>query len=158
MTRSPALLVLATLGFAACSSSTAGPVNLTPQNVPNGGACIVDADCAKSTEGTVGCGIDAKICQLGVPGAVGSTPCLGTKGAAGTSAADSPFDRSSMEARGFLCDRADGLFCDSTTRACASLRAVGAACKNDNQCVVTAHCNSDVMRTCEAGSPADAGP
>ena len=109
---------------------------------------MIDSDCAASAEGVVGCGVDARICQLGARGVEGSTPCLGTKGSTFLSASASPFDRSAMEARGFLCDRVDGLYCDRTARACARQRDLGASCQNDDQCPSTAYCSVDVMRTC----------
>lgn len=112
-----------------------------------GDACTTDSDCAPSTDGSVVCtyATNGSICQVRIAGAQNDTPCVGTTGG------DVPFEpptSSTTPARGYLCDRGDGLRCDGT--ACVPLKPVGAACTIDVQeCATTAFCEYATL-TCVA--------
>jgi len=110
-----------------------------------GDACEDDADCAPSDEGETECVSefvgDASIqqCQVRVPGVEGSSPCVGTVD--GNIIFGSGGDET-IPTKGYLCNTADGLTCDSQSGACEALGAVGEPCSGGlYACVQTAYCD-----------------
>lgn len=110
-----------------------------------GEACEDDDDCAPSDEGEVECEtqfIDSATvqqCQVRLPGVEGSSPCVGTVDGSvifGSGGGDT------IPPKGYLCNLADGLSCDSESGACQALGAVGEPCAGGfYSCVAEAYCN-----------------
>jgi len=109
-----------------------------------GGTCTTDSDCAPASNGTVRCASifvgtsSISKCQVDMVGKAGDSPCVGTKEGAvtsyvGTSSSDVP-------PQGYVCDVANGVFCDPTSGACKALANVGDSCA-DAQCVDAAYCD-----------------
>lgn len=131
----------------ACDTSTrtapsCGKVFSTTSGTKQPGeACDSESDCAASDEGDVECesdyidGATVQQCQVRIPGTAGSAPCVGTVDGNVTYYSGA---RDGIPAKGYLCDVADGLSCDSTTGACKALAAVGEACTGE--CVPSAYC------------------
>jgi hypothetical protein len=111
-----------------------------------GDTCTKDSDCASSSEGDVHCasvftsGATIKKCQVVSVGKEGSTPCVATIDGNVTSWVTS-FDAKDVIPKGFSCDRAAGLFCDSKTTTCIKLGAVGDACSSSSACSTGAFCD-----------------
>jgi hypothetical protein len=165
----------------ACAGVLASSGTKTP-----GEACASDDECAPSAEGSVNCatGYSGSMtlmqCQVQVMGTLGSAPCVGTRDGNVIY-----FDGNveGVPAKGYICDRADGLRCDGTACAaisgigdyctsssdcadgaycdyaastCAALRPVGAACEQfSDECAEGAYCSAATL-TCTAGLPAGA--
>ncbi len=154
------------------------PSNASGTKAP-GESCSDDDECAKSSEGEVECaqartsgGAEVRKCQLVLKGTEGATPCAGTKEGNVTY---TPSFEDDVPPKAYLCDVADGLRCDNTTRACvkvpavgedcgsgyascvegaycdggkcAARKALGADCSFDSQCVESAYCAPDA-KTC----------
>jgi hypothetical protein len=124
-----------------------------------GDTCTEDSDCAPATEGKVECethfdnkGGETRTCQVQIPGKEGDTPCLGTKDGNLTSFSSS--GDQTTPPRGFICDVASGVYCDSTSHACKKIGDVGADCSNGGQyaCVKAAYCDF-TSHTCVARIP-----
>ena len=116
--------------------------------------CSKDGDCAASAEGDVNCastysgGATTKACQVEIDGKQGDTPCISTRDG-NTTSYSSSFSSGDAgparpAARGYVCDLAKGVYCDSTSKACTAVHDVGGACAGyDNYaCVKTAYCDS----------------
>jgi hypothetical protein len=107
-----------------------------------GEACSTPADCAPSTEGEVDCHVEllesttTRTCQLQIRGKAGDAPCLATRDGLTTSG---PVFEGGAPARGYVCDLADGVFCDGT--ACASVSPVGGQCGELRLCDPSAYCD-----------------
>ena len=109
-----------------------------------GETCEFDSDCAKSAEGKVAC--DSAYlnndfvykCQLQMEGKAGDSPCVGTQdgnvimGYSDSNATD-------VVARGYVCDLAKGIRCDSGT--CKALVGVGGTCSSSSQCSTDLYCD-----------------
>jgi hypothetical protein len=135
-------------GSAKCDASSTttpscGKVFATSGTKQPGEACEDDSDCAPPASGRVECASDfgagatVQQCQVRLPGKAGSTPCIGTVEGKITYYSGST---DGIPAMGYLCDRADGLSCDSQTGACESLSAVGEACAGSRDCVTSGYC------------------
>jgi hypothetical protein len=124
-----------------------------------GEACDDDEDCAASTEGKVSCetaftgGAQIRKCQVQVKGKAGDMPCVGTIEGNTTFYNNIGTD---VLPRGYLCDLAAGVRCDSASDACVALKTVGEACSgSSNECVTTAYCDT-TQRKCAERKPAGA--
>lgn len=129
--------------------------------------CTKDSDCASSPEGDVSCassygnGAETKACQVEVDGTEGDAPCVATRdgnttfGSSTTTAGDAGPPR--PPAKGYVCDLAKGLFCDSKSRACAKVQDVGGDCdtSSSHACVKSAFCDFSTKK-CAARLPVGA--
>jgi len=123
-----------------------------------GETCTDAFECAKSTEGEVDCetefgpgGAQVRKCQLAIRGKEGDKPCVGTKEEDFTSRNLSLDD---VPARGYLCDTADGLRCDTTNHTCVKLKPAGEPCTSSStECVRTAYCDTAADRCTDRKSP-----
>lgn len=89
-------------------------------------------------------------CQLrDIATAVGDGPCYGNKIGPNTGAS-SPEEKTPYF---YLCDMDAGLTCDETTHKCVKAKAVGDACKNDNECGADGVCNAEKKACVAAGAP-----
>jgi len=120
---------------AACDRAFVSPVGTHLPGEP----CASQADCAPSTEGEVDCHVEIsqRTCQLQLRGHAGDAPCLGTRDARGTSGVVFP---DGAPARGYLCDLADGVFCDGT--ACKQLSPLGGPCDELQPCDLATYCDN----------------
>jgi hypothetical protein len=135
-----------------CSTGMSGPATSACSKVfkTTGGTkmpgetCSEDSDCATPTAGKVECdntwvnGAERRICQVQKVGKEGDKPCLGTVDGTvtmGTSGSDQP-------AEGFLCNRADGVYCSGDGKeGCKKVQALGGPCDSQYTCVSTAYCS-----------------
>jgi len=119
-----------------------------------GADCTKDSDCASSLEGEVNCassygsgGAESKACQVEIEGKEGDMPCVGTRSGSttigGSSFGSGDAGPPRPPAKGYVCDVAKGVYCDSKTTACAKVSDVGGACETSNSyaCVKTAICD-----------------
>lgn len=124
-----------------------------------GEECSKDGDCASSPEGSVNCAssysgsAETRSCQVELDGKAGSTPCISTRDG-NTSIVESSFSPDGgtprPPARGYICDVANGIYCNGTTAACTKIENVGGPCNgSDTGCVKTAFCDYSV-RQCVA--------
>ena len=121
-----------------------------------GETCGEDDDCAPSSEGEVECrsdykdGTTIKKCQVQVVGKAGDSPCLGTVDGNVTSYVGSSM--SEMPTKGYLCNVADGLRCDSATAACQKIPKVGEPCTTAGSygCTKDAYCDATGSKVCIA--------
>lgn len=128
-------------------------------SVAAGEKCAKEADCAPAAEGGVACAgatDAAKICQAQVAGKENDAPCVGTKN---DSVTTFDYGATPTPSRGFLCDEAEGLYCNSATHACTRTVAVGAKCTGTTgaECGREGTCATSSM-TCEAKPPSTAIP
>lgn len=106
-----------------------------------GETCDSDSDCAPPESGSAGCvygfvaQANVRQCQVRLPGKAGDSPCVATRDGAITSFVSSG---DTIPLTGYVCDRADGLSCNSTSGACEPLAEVGEACSG--ACVAAAYC------------------
>jgi hypothetical protein len=117
-----------------------------------GEPCTADTDCATQTDGKVTCatsfdsktGAETKVCQDQIDGKEGDTPCAGTKDGNTTSFSGSG-TQGPPPARAYICDVANGLYCDGTSLKCTKIQDVGGACSTSGStqyaCVKTAYCD-----------------
>ena len=93
-----------------------------------GETCSSSREGAPSSEGKVTCAFGStaqtSICQVVIDGKAGDTPCIGTRSGSGTNGSGS----GSAPARGFVCDLAKDVWCNSKSGACEATKSVGAAC------------------------------
>jgi hypothetical protein len=123
-----------------------------------GETCASDSECAPSSEGDVDCrslfkdGATIKKCQVQITGKAGDTPCLGTVDGNLTSYNSS--GDTDILPRGYLCDIADGIRCDSATDKCVAIAKVGEACEGfgSNLCTKDAYCDT-TLKKCAARKP-----
>jgi hypothetical protein len=118
-----------------------------------GALCTDDSECASSTEGAVTCkstydskGAVTKTCQVQIDGKEGDTPCLGTKDGNLTSftTSSSTDPPPPPPPKGYVCDVAKGIYCDSKSVACKKIADIGADCDTSSTqyaCVKTAYCD-----------------
>jgi hypothetical protein len=132
-----------------------------------GEPCMNDNDCAPSMDGQVKCAFgfaamaETQTCQVQIVGKEGDSPCIGTIDGNITSSSGTGMP----PARGYTCDLANNLLCDSMTMKCTRVQDVGGHCtfnsSLDNPCVKTAYCDVSKMQCamrlsvgsmCQAGS------
>jgi hypothetical protein len=116
--------------------------------------CADDGECAPSAEGEAECATSygssattTKACQIQVDGKEGDTPCVATRdgnttfGVGSFTSGDAGAPR--PPAKGYVCDLANKVFCDSKTDACTKIQEVGATCDTSNTraCVAGAYCD-----------------
>lgn len=126
-------------------------------SVQPGGECESDSDCADSAQGEGECyhywedSASYQVCVIIAEGQAGSDPCIGTRNEDYTSYEGS----GPPPEMGYVCDEADGLYCDSTSRKCVAFRAVGESCSYSERCGNDAYCNSEGVCAARlsAGSP-----
>jgi hypothetical protein len=121
--------------------------------------CTKDGDCASSAEGSVNCASSysgsavTKSCQVELEGKAGDTPCISTRDgnttsytSSFTSGADAGPKRPA--ARGYVCDLANRVYCNSKTTACEAVNDVGGDCNTSDRysCVKTAFCDSQLKK------------
>lgn len=125
--------------------------------------CSQDGDCASSAEGSVTCASSysgsavTKSCQLVIEGKDGDKPCLATRDGNITSFTTSfggDGGATRPPARGYVCDLALGIFCNSKTTTCTKLQDVGGECTPfaSQGCVTTAYCSKTTSK-CAARIP-----
>jgi hypothetical protein len=112
-----------------------------------GEPCTSISECAADIPGIASCPTfdnSAGFCQVLFNGKAGDGPCLGT-----TDGKYALVVRSSdpAEAKAYLCDKSVGLYCDSTTRRCASVKQLGEMCRDTTECVLAGFCDRQRM-TC----------
>jgi hypothetical protein len=124
---------------ASCAEAIVAPAGT---HLP-GEACSTVADCAPSSEGEVECHLDivqsttTTKCQLQLRGQAGDAPCLGTRDGLTTAG---PVFEGGAPARGYVCDLADGVYCDGT--ACAPVSPVGGPCDEARLCDTSSYCDA----------------
>jgi hypothetical protein len=136
-------------------AACAGVVTSSGTKAP-GETCEGEDECAPSAEGSVNCaaGYSGSMtimqCQVQVMGTLGSAPCVGTRDGNVTY-----FDGNveGVPAKGYICNRADGLRCDGT--ACAAISGIGSYCTSSSDCVNGAYCDY-ATNICAARKPAGA--
>ena len=120
--------------------------------------CSKDGDCASSAEGEVSCASSyssnatTKSCQVQIDGKAGDMPCIYTRD--GNSSFSTSFSSDGdggptrPAARGYICDLANGVFCNSKTKACAKVQDVGGDCEPyvSEGCVKTAYCSASTKK------------
>ena len=118
-----------------------------------GDTCAQDSECAASTEGKVTCathfesgGGQTRTCQLSIVGKEGDSPCIGTKNGNVTSYSSS--SNATPPSRGYVCDIANGIACDSTANKCTHIGAVGEDCSTNAlyACVTAGYCDSKTKK------------
>jgi hypothetical protein len=129
-----------------------GSTGTTTGTVQPGQTCSVSSDCAPATGtgGSAECfswsvdgGLTHTCVQTMTTGMAGATPCVGTITYTGTGSSESEFgstETTGQFTQAYVCDTNGGVFCSSSTRACAPLGTVGSACSSDSDCVSTAYC------------------
>ncbi len=139
----------ASLGACSTAFSSGG-------TVAAGGSCTTDEDCATSSTGTATCVFNpdgasavASVCVVEETGVVGSTPCNGTVSPISGGSETSFVGTGVPVSPSFLCRVADGVYCDDASSACVALKATGAACTDDSECVVSDDCDGG---TCQPRS------
>jgi len=122
--------------------------------VPPGGTCSSQSDCAPSTEGKTTCaslyksGMTIKKCQVMVVGKEGDSPCVATIDGNLTSYSFSA-TATDIPPKGYSCDVASGIRCDSNTGKCTALGKVGDPCSYDS-CAKDLYCPSGASPVCTA--------
>lgn len=123
-------------------------------SVAPGGACESDFDCASTAQGEGECHHHWEgeeqgwTCVAVADGQAGSTPCIGTRDGAMTSYTYT----GRPPLLGYVCDAANGVYCDQESTECTAMKTVGEACSYADRCVEAAYCNSEAG-TCEARKP-----
>lgn len=139
-----------------CSLGGSAPSCSDVFKAPGGGkkpgeACSQDSDCASSPEGKADCafgastGAEIRSCQIQIVGKEGDTPCVGTRDGNTTSMVyESTSGQTPVKApeRGYICDLANKIRCDSKTKACIKVQDVGGPCASTSDCVKTAFCDT----------------
>jgi hypothetical protein len=142
---------------AACQGVFVEPGSAAGTRKP-GETCTEESDCAASPEGDVDCrsdfsnGGETRTCQVQIPGKEGDTPCLGTKD--GSITFYSSTGDQTTPPRGFICDVAAGVYCDSTSHACKKVGEIGADCTSGGEyaCVKAGYCDFTTHK-CVARTP-----
>jgi hypothetical protein len=131
------------------------------KNIAPGGPCTTSADCAPSADGTVDCYLsttfndaggaaETGMCIVEKPGAAGDSPCIASVQEQGPvtitwwniSTGGMP------PTEGFVCDQADGIYCDSQSSTCRPLGGAGGPCPSGSmQCDATTYCDF-TSKTC----------
>ena len=128
-----------------------------------GADCSKEGDCASSSEGEVSCASSysgtatTKSCQIELEGKEGDLPCLKTRDGSTTSytssfsSGDGGPQRPAT--RGYVCDVAKGVYCNSRTMACTKVADIGGACDSSSfdsyACVKAGSCDTQ-QRKCVA--------
>jgi hypothetical protein len=133
----------------ACAAVFEAPVQYGM--VPPGGACTVDSDCQIAPGGGVTCHVSRGLppdggtppstytCVQTSPGNAGDGPCLDQVDDTGTSWAWP--DGVPLPARTFVCNLADGIYCEFSSHTCKVFESVGDACDADQDaCGPDAYC------------------
>ena len=113
-------------------------------NVQPGGKCEMDSDCASTAQGDGECyyywenEVSYEVCMIVAVGQADSGPCIGTRSGNMTMYSSS----GAPPTMGYICDEADGLYCDSDSEKCVAMRPIGAACSYSDRCVEAAYCDS----------------
>ncbi|MBI5549738.1 MAG: hypothetical protein HY901_38110 [Deltaproteobacteria bacterium] len=122
----------------------------TAEGAKPGESCVRTSDCATSAEGRAACyasrsaddGPWTSTCMIQVKGAAGDSLCVGeTDGNSVVIGSSAPWGSVPVPTKGYLCDTTANLFCDSATRRCEALRAVGESCAGNGECVSGATCD-----------------
>jgi len=127
-----------------------------------GDACSSSSDCASSPEGEVTCRYstsDKQFCQVQIDGKEGDSPCIGTKDGIVTSYTTSSSGGAPPPPRGYVCDRAKNLYCDSASSKCAALGTEGAPCGatsgSSDACQSAFYCDFGTKVCTKAAAPGD---
>ena len=113
--------------------------------VQPGGPCESDSDCADSDQGKGECyhyyedSASFEVCVIVADGQADSEPCIGTRNESYTMYNSS----GPPPTLGYICDEADGVYCDSSSQKCVAFRAVGEACSYSDRCANDAYCTSE---------------
>jgi len=136
--------------------------------VPPGGQCTQDKDCAPASSGRVVCNdqfmfvdggtTQVRTCQVQITtGMAGQTPCYGTKDGNVT-------EFGGLGSNGmapstvYVCDRQQGIYCNTQTQACTALSMNGQPCTSDFDCVTNDYCSAGVCAPqLPVGSPCTQG-
>jgi hypothetical protein len=121
-----------------------------------GGTCDMDSDCASSSQGEGACmsyyegDVRRTACMIMTDGNPGDGPCVATREGNVTwySSGDA-----APPALGYVCDQGKGTYCDSSTKKCEALVAVGGPCTYGTPCVAGAYCETS-EGTCQPSLPA----
>jgi hypothetical protein len=105
-----------------------------------GQPCVQTEDCLLSPQGPVRCAGEGGMgrCQVLLPGAPGSAPCVATVSGPVTVPSG---DLTSTAIMGYLCNVADGLWCDDLAGKCAAIRPAGASCTSFGECGPGGYCD-----------------
>ena len=124
-------------------------------SVQPGGECESSSDCADTAEGEGYCyhdyrdGVSYETCMVVADGVEGSAPCIGTRDGNMTSYSGGDGPPPTM---GYICDEADGLYCNYESGVCEAKKAIGESCSSYTvRCVDGAYCEGGV---CTAQHPA----
>jgi hypothetical protein len=123
-----------------------------------GETCSTDSECASSAEGKAQCGdifkdgMTIRKCQIVIVGKAGDSPCVETIDGNITyfSGSSTTMD---VPPKGYSCDKASGLRCDSSTEKCVALGKEGDSCTTSDACEKTLYCESGSMPKCAARKP-----
>lgn len=135
-----------------CDTGTSPPSceNVFQGNGNGGGkapgeTCSSDSDCASSPEGKADCassfkdGMTVKKCQIVIVGKAGDSPCVSTID--GNITYFSSSSSGDIPNKGYSCDKASGLVCESMTQKCTALAKEGDACASDQSCEKNLYCD-----------------
>jgi hypothetical protein len=134
-------------------------------NVPPGGQCMKNGDCAVSGGGTATCmtstmfvdggTTETRTCVLEMPGKVGDSPCIASilELPGGVTETTYSFGSGTPPTQGYTCDQKDGVYCDSQSMACQAPSDVGGPCHDNNACKAGAYCDF-ATSVCKATVPA----
>jgi hypothetical protein len=134
--------------------------------LPLGATCQLDAECAPSGNLVVKCDSTDQVCTTTNQGKLGD-PCdeTCTAAAEGVASCFTVFMAKIYPVTPFAhvaCDRAVGLFCDTSINQCAALKSTGGSCTGRSDCAVGMNCIvSGSKGTCQpspsAGQPCPSG-
>jgi hypothetical protein len=117
-----------------------------------GETCESDSECKASSEGKAECAsvfkdsMTIQKCQIVVVGKAGDSPCVETIDGNGTSFHSS--STGDVPTKGYSCNKADGLVCDSKTEACVPLGKEGDTCSSDTTCAKDLYCDFGSTSKC----------
>lgn len=121
-----------------------------------GEAC--ESDCAPHADGPVEClpfntlpRNKINSCVLTKKGFAGSSACVATVRGNATLPRTTPLT-GPAPTQGYVCEEADGLFCDEKSEACALLKSAGTECKSTEECEKETFCHFATQR-CSAKQP-----
>ena len=146
----------------ACGGQNPACDSIYRGTLPTGAACQSDEECAPSGNLEVNCDSTDNVCTTTSRGKLGDTcdeTCLAA--AEGLTLCFTVFEAKVYPVTPYAhmaCDRAQGLFCDTSIRQCAALKGAGGSCTGRSDCAVGMNCVvSGTKGTCEpnptAGQP-----
>jgi len=128
----------------ACGSGDTACKTVYRGTLPPGAACQEDAECSSSENLVARCEVNDKVCTTTSQGQLGDVcdqTC--TAAAEGVATCFTVFMGKVYPVTPYAhvaCDRAQGLFCDTSINKCAALKAAGDSCTGPSDCTVGMNC------------------